>query len=390
MRIQSSQIALRGSSTSMVKSKERFNNSEKDLISGNTVQSSGNLSTYQKSESKEYHIGMANEDAIPFEEENNLLENQKGNKDDKSNPNEALQREREIIQNMLNDMNDRIRTNRDMMQSYVEWAKKSREMIKDLFELLFGTKERTGLTKGISVESLAFNLQATNFNAQNSTYVERKFIREGFVHSKETVKFQAQGLIRTEDGREIKLDLNFHSQREESAYYYEEGTKIEKKLLDPLVLNVKDAPQGLSNVRIDFDLDCDGVMENISFAGEGTGFLHLDKNNDGIVNDGSELFGAKTGDGFKELSNYDGDKNGWIDENDAIFSKLKLWMLDKKGELSLVNLKEIGVGAIYLGRVNSQISLFDNREYRGRLKKSGIFLRENGTSGMVSQIDLIG
>ncbi len=39
------------------------------------------------------------------------------------------------------------------------------------------------------------------------------------------------------------------------------------------------------------------------------------------INDGSELFGTSSGDGFKDLATYDEDENGWIDENDSIFSK---------------------------------------------------------------------
>lgn len=390
MRIQSSEIALRGSSTSMIRTKEKFKSSEKDLMTGAKSQMEGSISTYQKSQTEEYHLGVSDKEQVPFDEEMALLENEKENEKDKANNEDALQKERGIIQNMLNDMNERVRANREMMEAHIEWAKKIREMLEEMFELFFGDGERTGLSKYNQVESLMPNLEGITFEGQEKTYVEKSYVREGFVHSRETVQFKAQGMIKTEDGREIRLDLNFHSHREQSVYYYEEGTRVEERLLDPLVLNVKDAPQGLSNVRIDFDLDGDGVMENISFAGEGTGFLHLDKNNDGNVNDGGELFGAKTGDGFKELSIYDDDKNGWIDENDAVFSKLKLWMLDKEGELSLVNLKEADVGAIYLGRVNSDISLFDSKEYRGRLRKSGIFLRESGTQGMVSQIDLIG
>lgn len=50
-------------------------------------------------------------------------------------------------------------------------------------------------------------------------------------------------------------------------------------------------------------------------------FLALDKNGDSVINDGKELFGAATGQGFKELAIYDSDKNYWIDENDFNISK---------------------------------------------------------------------
>lgn len=61
-------------------------------------------------------------------------------------------------------------------------------------------------------------------------------------------------------------------------------------------------------------MDCDGKQEEISKLNAGCGYLALDKNGDGVINDGNELFGVKTGDGFYELSKYDSDLNGWIDE----------------------------------------------------------------------------
>ena len=37
-----------------------------------------------------------------------------------------------------------------------------------------------------------------------------------------------------------------------------------------------------------------------------------------------KLFGTSSGDGFKDLAEYDEDGNGWIDENDSIFNRLKV------------------------------------------------------------------
>ena len=70
------------------------------------------------------------------------------------------------------------------------------------------------------------------------------------------------------------------------------------------------------NTNFSFDLDSDGVKEDIPMIRPGSGFLALDLNKDGIINNGNELFGPHTGDGFVELSSYDKDTNNWIDEND--------------------------------------------------------------------------
>ena len=52
--------------------------------------------------------------------------------------------------------------------------------------------------------------------------------------------------------------------------------------------------------------------------GKGSGFLALDKDGNGKIDDGNELFGTKSSDGFGDLREYDSDGSGWIDENDEI------------------------------------------------------------------------
>ena len=125
---------------------------------------------------------------------------------------------------------------------------------------------------------------------------------------------------------------------------------------DPLMINLDTDIGSVSDQKFFFDLDADGKEDEISFAGKGSGFLALDRNGDGKINDGSELFGTKSGDGFKDLAAYDEDGNGWIDENDAIFSQLKIWTKDEDGKDKLISLKDADVGAIYLGNADTQFS----------------------------------
>ena len=139
-----------------------------------------------------------------------------------------------------------------------------------------------------------------------------------------------------------------------------------------------------------FDLDANGEEENISFAGEGSGFLALDANGNGVIDDGSELFGTKSGDGFADLAAYDGDGNGWIDENDSVYSKLRIWTKDADGSDHLLDLKEANVGAIYLGSADTEFS-FKNEtthETNGIMRRTGVYLRESGEAGTLSHVDL--
>ena len=130
---------------------------------------------------------------------------------------------------------------------------------------------------------------------------------------------------------------------------------------------------------------------SISFAGQGSGLLVLDINGDGTINDGSELFGTKSGDGFKDLAGYDNDGNGWIDENDSVFSRLKVWTKDAEGNDYLINLKEADVGAIYLGNADTQFSLKnDENKLNAEIKKTGIYLRESsGAVGTLNHVDMV-
>ncbi|NLX64607.1 MAG: hypothetical protein GX022_07535 [Clostridiaceae bacterium] len=118
--------------------------------------------------------------------------------------------------------------------------------------------------------------------------------------------------------------------------------------------------------------------------------MALDRNNNGIIDDGSELFGPQSGNGFGELAFYDEDQNGWIDENDEIFYKLRIWTLDEKGNKILLALGQVGIGAIYLGNIRSEYGLkTSGNSSLGQIRSTGIFLKENGQVGTIQHVDLV-
>ena len=158
---------------------------------------------------------------------------------------------------------------------------------------------------------------------------------------------------------------------------------------DPLIINLDSNIASVSDQKFFFDLDSDGENEEISFAGRGSGFLALDKNGDGKINDGSELFGTVSGDGFADLAKYDRDGNGWIDEADEIFEKLLIWSKDANGNDQLVGLGKAGVGAICLSAQNTQFSMNNmHNEVNAMVRQTGMFLYENGGVGTIQQLDL--
>ena len=212
----------------------------------------------------------------------------------------------------------------------------------------------------------------------------------GYAVEAESTTFASKGLVSTADGRTIDFNIEVSMSRAVMSRF--DMLDVEEYIkTDPLMINLDSNVASVSDQKFFFDLDSDGDAEEISFAGKGSGFLALDKNGDGKINDGSELFGTKSGDGFRDLSMYDSDGNGWIDENDRIFDKLKVWTKDDKGRDILLSLKDADVGAIYLGNADTQFSL-KNSENRlnAEIKKTGIYLKEStGLAGTLNHVDLV-
>jgi len=216
-----------------------------------------------------------------------------------------------------------------------------------------------------------------------------KYDRFEYLHEVEKMSFNSSGSVTTADGRTINFDLSFNVSRE---FIQKEFISIRAgdALIDPLVINFKNASASLGDRNYHFDIDMDGEPDTIAFTGYGSGFLALDLNDNGIIDDGSELFGPKSGNGFNELAEWDQDKNGWIDENDGIFNRLRIWTVDEAGNKTLLALGQVGVGAIYLGNVSSEFGLkTQTNEQLGQIRRSGIFLMENGEVGTIQHVDLV-
>ena len=206
---------------------------------------------------------------------------------------------------------------------------------------------------------------------------------------KEKSDYKASGKVQTEDCRDIKVEVNVSMARKKERDTFIAISSPLDNLFDPLIINTKAQTSGLSDKKFKFDLDADGKQDEISMTKAGSGFLALDKNGDGKINDGTELFGVKSGDGFKDLAEYDTDGNGWIDENDEVFDKLKVWSKTEDGKDELKSLKESGVGAIFLGAENTEFTIEgEDGVLDGKVRKTGIFLKEDGTAGTIQHVDL--
>jgi hypothetical protein len=124
---------------------------------------------------------------------------------------------------------------------------------------------------------------------------------------------------------------------------------------------------------VTFDIRGDGQPMRISWTAPGyhNAFLALDRDGSGTITSGKELFGnvtpqpqSATPNGFLALAEFDkpengGNGDGVIDEHDAVFSKLVLWIDDNHDGISqpseLHGLSEFGIHSL-------SISYFESRK----------------------------
>lgn len=290
-------------------------------------------------------------------------------------PKEQKQMELELLRKMIAALN---RMN----------GKNPSEALRELKEMKSQAKAgyAYGSGQGIGKQN---GMIASSGNASRPTTWKKTTVTSAFVTEMEYTAYQASGVVKTADGREINFGVTMEMSRAFCAKY-DSIVQEDYICTDPLVINLDTNATTVSDQKFLFDLDADGKEEEISFVGKGSGFLALDKNKDGKINDGSELFGTRSGDGFKDLAAYDQDGNGWIDENDSIFKDLKIWTKDEKGNDRLIDLKEAGVGAIYLGNASTEFSLKsdETKATNGVIRKTGIYLKETGEVSTIQHVDL--
>lgn len=205
----------------------------------------------------------------------------------------------------------------------------------------------------------------------------------------ESVAFQTKGIVKTADGQEFQFELQFQLERsylEENSFSFSAGSVP----IDPLVVNFDGPAAQLSADRFSFDLNSDGKDESLAQLKAGSAFLVLDRNDDGKINNGRELFGPSTGQGLSELATLDSDHNDWIDENDEAYSKLRLWNPDGKGDGTMKTLAEANVGAIYLKGTQTPFDLKDeSNNTLGEILDTSIYLNPDTGPGTIQQINLM-
>lgn len=297
-----------------------------------------------------------------------------------------IDRNKSFDNNLFDTMNVGVRaaSGMDEKMSYADRMQKLREeCINLLLRLLFPDRNLDLSDEG--------TVPADSSGNAGQSRIGITYHQEYYYQEEEYTSFEARGIVRCSDGREIEFGLNLEMGRSFCEYYSEEVDFLAEALCDPLVINFDGNITELSDQTIRFDIDCDGVEDEINNLVAGCGFLALDENEDGIINDGSELFGTSSGNGFADLARFDTDHDGFIDEDDEIFDKLKVMTIDSNGTQHLYSLLDKDIGAVCLTNAGTQFSLnsVTDNSGKGIIRNTGVFLKESGGVGTIQQIDLV-
>ncbi|SFJ49047.1 hypothetical protein SAMN05216429_10353 [Marinobacter persicus] len=172
---------------------------------------------------------------------------------------------------------------------------------------------------------------------------------------------------------------------------------------DPLTLDLDG--DGLETTGIDptnpilFDHDGDGTANATGWVKPDDGYLVLDRNENGLIDNGTELFGDSTplldengeivgqaADGFAALAAEDTNGDGIVDANDANWDKLRVWQdLNSDGktdEGELKTLEELGIAGFHVEKEeNSQILSNGNA-----IADLGSYIKTDGSEGALGEV----
>ena len=170
--------------------------------------------------------------------------------------------------------------------------------------------------------------------------------------------------------------------------------------VDPIIIDLN--KNGITSTKLNntiyFDHDNNNFKEASSWIDKGDAFLALDKNSNGLIDNGNELFGNhtisntrfkytnnKATNGYEALKAYDLNGDNVIDSKDEIYDKLLLWKdsnqnaITDKGEL--IKLKDSGIVSIDLNYKNTSID-----EKGNTIKQSSTVTFEDGSTTIANDV----
>ena len=167
---------------------------------------------------------------------------------------------------------------------------------------------------------------------------------------------------------------------------------------DPIILDLDG--DGLETVglasNVFFDHDGDGVLTKTGWAGKNDALLVWDRNANGTIDTGAELFGDFTvlpngtlaPNGFAALAALDSNGDGILDASDPAFAELKLWRDTSQDGVSqggeFISLAEAGIVSLNLANTLKNQNLANGNQ----LTREGSFTRADGTTAAMGEFRL--
>ena len=172
--------------------------------------------------------------------------------------------------------------------------------------------------------------------------------------------------------------------------------KIPPRTGSPIILDLDG--DGIETMAVGtgayFDHNADGFAESTGWVGPDDGLLVWDRDGNGRIDSGRELFGneailangQQAANGFEALMELDTNADGLINDQDAVWANLKVWRdLDGDGYSTsneLLSLSDAGVASISIGYANSNLVDPAGNEHR----QVGSFSRTDGTIGAATDV----
>ena len=175
-----------------------------------------------------------------------------------------------------------------------------------------------------------------------------------------------------------------------------EGFTTASNTRSPLILDLDgDGVETIgTNSNVYFDHDDNGFAENSGWVGKDDGLLVRDLNNNGQIDDGTELFGnnsvlssgEKAANGFEALKDLDSNNDGIFNSSDTAWNQVKVWKdansngLVDEGEL--LTLEQANVSGINLDYENSTTTDENGNQHN----QTGTFIKTDGSTGSVHDV----
>lgn len=166
---------------------------------------------------------------------------------------------------------------------------------------------------------------------------------------------------------------------------------------DPLIIDLGETGIELRSLEhgVNFDLDNNGFSEKTAWIGTEDGFLALDRNGNGSIDNGGELFGdqvilkdgSKSESGFEALAELDDNGDGIIDNKDSAFANLRVWIdANHNGKSDSNELKTLNeTGIISISLEHSEVSIVDEETGARIAESASVTINKNGA---VSTVDI--